>query len=271
MNDGLRAPGHNSQPRHREPVPEPTLRHSEQAEVAKPESRSETLAELRLLAASMAHEIRNSLAGVRGAVEVLGSDYPEQTERYHVFKEMLRRLDGVNNLVGDLLEYTKPLVAKKELLGLVESLDGVLSALTLDTRLQCITIVKEYRCDPVLRADPNLLERLFLNLTLNAVQAMRFSGELTIRVVESSKNVSISFIDKGCGMEKGVQEKIFGPFFTTKAGGSGLGLFLCRKYVEAHDGSIEVKSEAGVGSTFTVLLPRRSSTAPVARAADQLA
>jgi signal transduction histidine kinase len=256
MNDGLRAPGHNSERRPREPVTEPTLRRSEQAGVARQESSSETLAELRLLAASMAHEIRNSLAGVRGAVEVLGSDYLEQTERCYVFKEMLRRLDGVNSMVGDLLEYTKPLVAKKQVLGLLESLDGVLSALTIDPRLQCITIVKEYRCHPLLRADPNLLERLFLNLTLNAVQAMKFSGELTIRVLENSKNISISFIDKGCGMETGVQEKIFGPFFTTKAGGSGLGLFLCKKYVEAHNGTIEVKTEPGLGSTFIVLLPR---------------
>ena len=262
MNDGLRTPGHNSELRPREPATEPTLSYSEQAEVAKPESRSKTLAELRLLAASMAHEIRNSLAGVRGAVEVLESDYVEQTERQHVFKEILRRLDGVNHMVGDLLEYTKPLVAKKERVRLLEHLDAVLSALTMDTRLQCITMIKEYRCNPVLGADPNLLERLFLNLSLNAVQAMKFSGELTIRVLENSKNVSISFIDKGCGMEKGVQEKIFGPFFTTKAGGSGLGLFLCKKYVEAHDGSIEVKTEPGLGSTFIVLLPRSRSMSP---------
>jgi len=123
-------------------------------------------------------------------------------------------------------------------------------------------MVKEYRCNPVLRADPNLLERLFLNLTLNAVQAMKFSGELKIRVVESSQNVSISFIDQGCGMDQGVQEKIFGPFFTTKAGGTGLGLFLCKKYVQAHEGSIEVKTEPSIGSTFTVFLPRSPSTSP---------
>ena len=261
MSNGLREAGHNSELRLREPVTEPTQRNAERNEVIRQESHSETLAELRLLAASLAHEIRDSLAGVRGAVEVLGSDYAQQTEQRHVFKEILRRLDGVNNMVGDLLEYTKPLVAKKRWCA-CSSLDAVLAALTQDTRLQCITIVKEYRCNPVLRADPNLLERLFLNLTLNAVQAMKFCGELTIRVVESSKNVSISFIDKGCGMEKTVQERIFGPFFSTKAGGSGLGLFLCKKYVEAHDGSIEVKTKAGVGSTFTVFLPRRPSTSP---------
>lgn len=256
MNNGLRAPGHNSEPRPREP------RSAEQTEVVRQESRSKSLAEFRLLAVSMAHEIRNSLAGVRGAIEVLEGDYVEQSEHRHIFKEILRRLDGVNNMVGDLLEYTRPLVAKMEVLHLLEPLDTVLSGLSLDTRLQCITMVKEYRCNPVLRADPNLLERLFLNITLNAVQAMKFSGELKIRVVESSKNASISFIDKGCGMEKAVQEKIFGPFFTTKTGGTGLGLFLCKKYVEAHEGSIEVKTELGLGSTFTVSLPRSPSTTP---------
>lgn len=180
MNNGLRAPGHNSEPRPREP------RNAEQTEVVRQNSHSKSLAEFRVLAASMAHEIRNSLAGVRGAIEVLEGNYVEQSEHCHVFKEILRRLDGVNNMVGDLLEYSRPLIAKMEVLHLIGSLDAVLSGLSLDPRLQCITIVKEYRCDPVLRADPNLLERLFLNLTLNAVQAMKFSGELKIRVVETS-------------------------------------------------------------------------------------
>jgi two-component system sensor histidine kinase AtoS len=85
---------------------------------------------------------------------------------------------------------------------------------------------------------------------------------MTIRVAKSSNNVSIAFIDKGCGMETAVQERISGPFFSTKASGTGLGLFLCKKYVEAHNGSIEVKSETGLGSTFTVSLPRSPSTNP---------
>ena len=112
-------------------------------------------AELHLLAASMAHEIRNSLAGVRGAVEVLGSNYAEQTEQRHVFNEILRRLDGVNH-TGWRLARIRKTAGREERDGvrLIESLEAVLSALTLDTRLQCITIVKEYRCHPVLRADP---------------------------------------------------------------------------------------------------------------------
>jgi signal transduction histidine kinase len=271
MSNGLRAPGHNSQLRLRQAVTKPTQGKTEQNEVVRQESRSETLAEFCLLAASLAHEIRNSLAGVRGAAEVLKSDYAEQTEQRLIFNEILRRLDGVNKLAGDLLEYSKPLIAKKQVLHLLESLEAVVTALTGDPRLQCVTMVKEYRCDPVLRADPSLLERLFLNLTLNAVQAMKFCGELTVRVVESKKNVSISFIDKGCGMDKDIQEKIFGPFFTTKASGTGLGLFLCKKYVEAHEGSIEVKTEPGLGSTFTVFLPRGRRLAHLAKPADPVA
>jgi signal transduction histidine kinase len=104
MNHGLRAPGHNAEPRPREPVPAQGT--AEQIEVVRQESRSKSLAEFRLLAASMAHEIRNSLAGVRGAIRVLEGNYVEPSERLcHVFKEILRRLDGVNNMVGDLLEY----------------------------------------------------------------------------------------------------------------------------------------------------------------------
>jgi signal transduction histidine kinase len=237
-------------------------RSAERTETVPQELPSEKLAELRLLAAGLAHEVRNSLAVVTVAIEVLERDFSQQSEKRLLFEEILRRLHGVTGLVGDLLEYAKPLVANKQLLYLVESLNAVLSAFEREPQLQRITVVREFKCNPALWADPKLLERLFLNLSLNAAQAMEFRGELRIRVVESGKDVLISFIDQGCGMETVVQESVFEPFFTTKANGSGLGLFLCKKYAEAHDGSIDFRTEPGAGSTFTVLLPRRPRSDP---------
>jgi two-component system, NtrC family, sensor histidine kinase AtoS len=262
MSNGLREAGLNAGLRFEGSVTEPAQRDAQQNGPAGEAWQCERLAEPGLLAASVAHEVRNSLAVVTVAVEVLGSDYGRETAQRQVVQEILRRLDSVNNLVGDLLEYSKPLATKKEAVPLLEFLDTLLDALTKDPRLQGITVVREYRCNPVLWADPGLLERLFLNLALNAVQAMEFSGQLTIRVGENNRNFSISFIDSGCGMERGVREKLFGPFFSTKRGGSGLGLFLSKKYVEAHDGHIEVKTEAGLGSNFTVVLPGNPPASP---------
>lgn len=254
MNNALWAAAYSSD-RPREIVRRTTQRSTGRHAATRPDSDAAAPAELSVLAASLAHEVRNALGVVKGAVEVLESDYPDQSEKRHVLQDILRRVDDVNSLVGDLLECTKPTVPRKKDVHLLESLEAVLNPLTKQPRLQCITIVKEYHCDPVVWADPYLLERLFLNLTLNAVQAMKFCGELIIRVAESRSNLEIAFIDKGCGMEREVQERMFGPFFTTKASGSGLGLFMCKKYVEAHNGRIEVTTEAGSGSTFTVLLP----------------
>lgn len=260
MSNGFRAASDNSGLRLHEVGTRPTQHNGEQNEAVQQSWHSEKLAELNLLAGSLGHELRNALAVVTTAVEVLGKDYAGNGERGQIFKEIARRLDSARQLAGNLVDYSKPLAPKKVLVRLIDVLDAVVGSLTRDSRLRCITVVKQYRSDPVLRADPDLLERLFLNLTLNAVEAMKFSGELTIQVVDDSKNVSIAFIDRGCGMEKAVQDRVFGPFFSTKADGSGLGLLLCKKYVEAHEGSIAVKTEAGLGSTFTVLLPGTPST-----------
>ena len=187
---------------------------------------------------------------------MLQSGYADQTEQRHIFKEILRRMDDVGWMVGDLLDYTKPLAVKREDVRLLDPLERALFLLTLDASLQRTTILRDYRCDPVLCANPNLLERVFLNLTLNAVQSMQFCGELTIRVSEVERSIAIAFAEKPSVMEKATREQIFGPFYSAKAGGSGIGLFLGRKYVEAHQGSIEVQTQHGLGSICTVLLPR---------------
>lgn len=218
--------------------------------------RSERLAELGQLAAGVAHELRNPLAGIKGAIEVLKDSYVEDSTHRQVMGEILQRVERLNAVVRDLLEYAKPTPPSKMRIKLTELVDGVVEVLTRDPKLSRVEIQRDYSSDVVAWVDPNLMERVFINIILNAVQAMNFSGTLRISSREQDGHASISFSDTGPGMDEGVLKKIFDPFFTTKPEGSGLGLSLCKKYVDAHGGRIEVKSEPGKGTTFTVILPQ---------------
>lgn len=224
--------------------------------------RSERLAELGQLAAGVAHELRNPLAGIKGAIEVLKDSYVEDSTHRQVMGEMLQRVERLNAVVRDLLEYAKPTPPSKMRIRLTELVDGVVKVLRRDPKLSRVEIQRDYSSDVAAWADPNLMERVFINIILNAVQAMNFSGTLRISLRERDECVSISFNDTGPGMDEGVLKKIFDPFFTTKPEGSGLGLSLCKKYVDAHGGRIEVRSEPGKGTTFTVILPQASDQSP---------
>jgi len=108
---------------------------------------------------------------------------------------------------------------------------------------------------PRIDADKDQIKRTFLNLAVNGVQAMENGGRLKVSTKKTKGFVEISFKDTGTGMSKENMEKIFTPFFTTRAKGMGIGLAVCKKFIDAHGGSIEVESEVGRGSTFTVKLP----------------
>ncbi len=224
--------------------------------------RSERLAELGQLAAGVAHELRNPLAGIKGAIEVLKDSYIEDSTHRQVMGEILQRVERLNAVVRDLLEYAKPTPPSKIQVKLTELVDEVVEVLTRDPKLSRVEIQRDYSSDVVAWVDPNLMERVFINIILNAVQAMSSSGTLRISSREHDGHASISFSDTGPGMDEGVLKKIFDPFFTTKPEGSGLGLSLCKKYVDAHGGRIEVKSEPGKGTTFTVILPQAPDQSP---------
>ncbi len=218
--------------------------------------RAEKLAEIGQLAAGVAHEIRNPLAGIRGAIEVLRENAMETAvERRQIMDEILQRVDRLNAAVRDLLEYAKPMQAKKVHIRLADALDAVISTLTHDPQMRQVTVVRDYSGEPHVLADPGLLERVFFNLLLNAAQAIQFSGNVKISARVEDGHVLVSFSDNGPGIQKEFLEKIFDPFFTTKTQGSGLGLAQSKKYVEIHAGKIEVQSEVGGGTTFTVCLP----------------
>ena len=217
--------------------------------------RTEKLAEIGQLAAGVAHEIRNPLAGIRGAIEVLNENTLPAEVRQQLMVEILQRVDRLNHAVQDLLEYAKPMSPSKTQLSLNDLLESVIQGLMHDPQLHEIEVVKHFRSQVVVNTDPVLVERIIINIFLNAVQAMEHSGRLDITLDQKDEQALIAFTDSGPGIQAEYLDRIFNPFFTTRAKGSGLGLALCKKYMEELGGSVKVKSDLGKGSTFLVYLP----------------
>lgn len=218
--------------------------------------KAEKLAEIGQLAAGVAHEIRNPLGGIRGAIEVLRENRIERDSQLPIMDEILQRVDRLNASVKDLLEYAKPMSPNFAVVSVNDLLDSALATLQHDARLHGIQVKKEHLPPVSLRTDAALLERVFINIILNAAQAMKTHGTLRVTLNADDRHVIVVFSDTGPGIDPGVVEKIFDPFFTTRSEGSGLGLALCKKYVEILNGSIEVQTQPGAGSTFTVSLPQ---------------
>ena len=220
--------------------------------------RAEKLAEIGQLAAGVAHEIRNPLAGIRGAIEVLRENKMDSEVQRPIMTEILERVDRLNTAVQDLLEYAKPMSPHKTRLQLSDVLDSTLSTLLRDPRLQGVEIVKDYRQSVDVETDVSIIERVFINIVLNAAQAMNSAGPCRLSSKSSGAEAVVSFRDTGPGIDSGVLGKIFSPFFTTRSEGSGLGLALCKKYIEVLGGKIEVTTQLGVGTTFVISLPKTS-------------
>jgi len=218
--------------------------------------RAEKLAEIGQLAAGVAHEIRNPLAGIRGAIQVLRENKIDSEIQRPIMTEILERVDRLNIAVQDLLEYAKPMSPHMARHQLSDVLDSTLSTLLRDPRLQGVEVLKDYRQPVDVDTDVSIIERVFTNIVLNAAQAMKSAGTLEITLESSGADAVISFRDTGPGIESGALGKIFSPFFTTRSEGSGLGLALCKKYIEVLGGKIAVTTQLGIGTTFVIYLPK---------------
>jgi PAS domain S-box-containing protein len=217
----------------------------------------ERLAAVGELAAMVAHEVRNPLAGIRGGCEILLEGYPEGDARHDIGVEIIHQVDRLSRTVHDLLLFAHPKavdLVPTDLHGLIERIVHVVGG---DAANGGVEIVRDFGDDvPVIRADGRQLEQVFLNLLLNAIQAMEHTGRVTIATRTHGRQVAVSVSDSGPGISADKIGRIFEPFFTTRAQGTGLGLAIVKKIVEAHDGRIEASSPPGAGARFTVTLPR---------------
>jgi signal transduction histidine kinase len=206
------------------------------------------------MAAVLAHEVKNPLAAVRGAIEVIGTRLPAGTRDAAVVKEIISRIDSLNELMKDLLLFARPPRLNPVPVEIPSLVSATAELLGEDPALNAVRIKVAGAAPPVL-ADPGMLRIVFLNLMVNSAEAMRGDGEISISIESGDGACRIAFADSGPGIPAEAREKIFTPFFTTKSRGTGLGLPTAKRLVEAHHGTIEVRCPPGGGTTVTVQLP----------------
>jgi signal transduction histidine kinase len=217
---------------------------------------TEQLAAVGELAASIAHEVRNPLAGMKGALQVLRKDLAVKPGNLEVVDELLAQIDRLEQLVRDLLTYARPRALRRQRFDLHEMLDRVLRLYKDDSDSLGITVRRAYGPGTgEVEADPTQMEQVFLNLIHNAMQAMEKGGTLSVETRAKNDVIEITFRDTGKGIAAADLPRIFQPFFTTKHRGSGLGLPIVIKIAEAHGGKISLNSELGSGTTATLTLP----------------
>jgi two-component system, NtrC family, sensor histidine kinase HydH len=231
--------------------------------------RADRLSALGQLSAGLAHEIRNPLGAIKGAVEILQDDYPAGHDKAEFFGILLKEVDRLNEVVTNFLSFARPVTlrfAPVEVTSVLSGLEGLISGQARARRVQVFT---SFHSGPSrVMADETLLKQACLNIMLNALEAMPEGGDLAISTRLASRSdpgslpgdgrlewVEIVFDDTGEGISEEDLGRIFDPFFTTKKEGTGLGLAITHRIIENHHGTIRVISQRGKGTTFVVTLP----------------
>lgn len=225
-------------------------------EISKHMARAEQLASLGQLAAGLTHEIKNPLAGVAAAVELL-RDEGDGSQR-EVHEQILSELRRVNTTVDGLLRLGKPQPPQRTGVDLARVTREVTSLFAARLRRQGVALQTEIGEDvPTLQLDSGLMVQLLMNLLTNSMQATDRGGAIRVLVAPFPRHdgVVLSVADTGRGIAPEHLDRIFDPFFTTKEEGTGLGLPICKQIVEQHGGTMEIESEPGSGTRVTMLLP----------------
>jgi len=225
----------------------------------------EALARLGEMAAVLAHEIRNPLAGIRGAIQVIASRLDAASKEAVVTREIIARVDTLAELVQDLLIFARPPQPHSSPVDLHSLVETTVELMRQDPAVSGVVI----HIDGVARvaaADAELLKIVFQNLIINSAHAMGGRGELFITLGVSEDRCSVAFADRGPGIPAEILDKIFTPFFTTKSRGTGLGLPTAKRLIEAQRGTIAIECPPGGGTIVTVNLPVHDTAAAVASA-----
>lgn len=219
--------------------------------------RAEKMVSLGQLASSIAHEIKNPLAGISGAMQVLASDFPAQHPNQEVVKEIRGQVDRLNQVVQNLLDFAKPSQPRFFEADIHEILARILFLLKQQARELNVRIEEDFSSGlPLLWVDEKRIQQVFLNIGLNALQAMGEGGKLTIRTsCPHAGAVEVEFEDTGPGIPREQLNTVFQPFFTTKPKGTGLGLAIAQRILREHGGEIRLRSEPGIGTCFTLSFP----------------
>jgi PAS domain S-box-containing protein len=219
---------------------------------------TEHLATLGELSAGLAHEIKNPLAGIKGAIDVIRDSLPTTDLHREILGDVLHEVNRIDKIVRDLLNYAKPKPPSISEIHLADVAQRLIAMARQSSKKDAQSIRLHLSGEiPGFSGDETQLEQVLLNLLLNAQAALPMDGHITVRLSHEPEEhvIRIEVEDDGPGIAEEIRRKIFQPFFTTRTEGTGLGLATCLKNVQYHGGTIDVSSEPGRGTRFTVNLP----------------
>lgn len=224
--------------------------------------RNKRLASLGILAAGIAHEIRNPLVALKTFSQLLPEKFSDEEFRSNYAKVVIPEIERIDNLVDQLLVFAKPRPAKMENIDLISIIESTLVLVKAQTKFNGISFIKHYNKEHMeITADPEKIKQALWNVILNSVEALQGSnGMIRIAVDSTDDNVVISIEDNGCGISEENMNKIFDPLFTTKPNGTGLGLPIVNEIIAQHNGRIHIESKYGVGTKVTIILPFNNRT-----------
>ena len=220
--------------------------------------RTKRLASLGSLAAGVAHEIRNPLSSVKGFATYFRERLKDSPQDRDTATTMIQEVERLDRVIGQLLEFARPSTLKIKPVRVTDLIQHSLRLIEGDARTKGVDIKADLPANlPKAPMDADRINQVLLNLYLNAIQAMDGGGVLQVKVSrdDARKLTTITVADNGRGILTADQERIFDPYFTTKSDGTGLGLAIVHKILDAHGGSIKVRSQRGAGTTVTISLP----------------
>jgi PAS domain S-box-containing protein len=210
------------------------------------------------MAAVVAHEVKNPLAGIRGALQIIGTRLPPENRDRSVIGDILARLDSLNNIVQDLLLFARPRAPRSDRVPLGQLLSGTVDLLRKDPAFAGLEV--NVTCqEAVIDGDLEQLQTVILNLLLNGAQAVGGNGRIDVTATPRDGWCDIRIRDYGPGIPPEVRDRVFEPFFTTKHRGTGLGLPTAKRVIEMHRGTIALDSPRDGGTEVTISLPMARS------------
>jgi two-component system NtrC family sensor kinase len=225
----------------------------------------EKMASLGILAAGIAHEINNPLGFLISNLETL-QDYTKDIDKSindatmagdlkAITQESLEGAYRIKKIVQDLRTFSRKSESQTVPIDINQILESTLSIVWNEIKYK-VDVEKEYQASSKIWVDPTELSQVFLNILINAAQAIKGKGTITLSTWEDEKNIFVKISDNGCGIPSEILPKIFDPFFTTRKKGTGLGLSVSYNIIKKYQGEIEVESKVGKGASFTIQLPK---------------
>jgi signal transduction histidine kinase len=221
---------------------------------------NEKLAAIGEMAASIAHELKNPMVAVGGFARRLRKSIATGSEEWQYADTIVREVSRLEQMLKEVLSYSRQSKLQKERLAIAEVVEDALATVSLTLAESGIEVLQERdNLELLVEGDRQQLKQVFINLFLNAQEAMRSGGRLVVSVSASSQGlqgeVAVTVSDSGGGIPVEVLANIFNPFFTTKSSGTGLGLPIAHRIITAHGGRIEIDNRPGIGAAFAVVLP----------------